>query len=38
MEQTERIIAARRTSLWYEEYRKEYQAIKAACRLRYELQ
>ena len=37
MEQTERIIAVRRTSLWYEEYRKEYQAIEAACRLRYEL-
>ena len=37
MEQTERIIAARHTSLWYEDYRQEYRAIEAACRLRYEL-
>lgn len=36
-EQAERVIAARRTSLWYGDYQKEYQTIEAACRLRHEL-
>lgn len=36
-EQAERVIAARRTSLWYSDYQKEYQTIDAACRLRNEL-
>lgn len=36
-EQVERVMAARRGGLWFDEYRAQYEAINAACVLRREL-